>query len=589
MIPRPVLGVGCPAAMSPVRPAAARSLALCLLLLAACGRERVVASACREDPDCETGLLCEDYRCVPANTKACEVVLDGNPVLQPAPYAANFGDVDVPDSALTLQLHNIGNCTLTLYEMGLEKGADSPFTCEACSGSFPVEIFPGRSRDVKLGFRAKAVGAVSDSLKILSDDREFSELKVPIRANFLGIPDLRVAPNPVDFGFVAQATMKAKTVRITNNGTGVAGLTVESIALDPPATEDFELVGLPELPLALPPVGTDESAIHALELRYHPRTSAQHAVALVVTSDKGVVRVPVSGSALGPPKLNLNPASIDLGNVPLGTTNVLPLTLTNEGGSPLQVTYTWGGPSPTTDLFATPLLVPAVAPGAYTTLNVAFTATSAGPVSGLLMLSTNDPTRPSVTVQVNAVGVPGPGPQVVKVEMVYDNGSDSAFDSDLRNVDLTLEHPFGFVCNKQNPSPTNWGAYGSPAWISFAPKEEPERIVLPGVTQDGTFRVMLSYQEDCASLPTDLAAGLLGISVDVLIAYLSGGASIPVGGAQVGQLIGDVCLSKKNSNATVRVYTNGALIKEKTVSLSKKGDTTYALDLVRTNGVFTAK
>ncbi|MEN9797434.1 MAG: hypothetical protein RL653_1130, partial [Pseudomonadota bacterium] len=125
----------------------------------------------------------------------------------------------------------------------------------------------------------------------------------------------------------------------------------------------------------------------------------------------------------------------------------------------------------------------------------------------------------------------------------------------------------------------------------FAPKEEPERIVLAGAQQDGTWRVMLSYQEDCSSLPTELTAGLLGISVDALIAYLTGGASagLPVGGQDVGNLISNVCLSKKNSNATVRVYTNGALIKEKTVSLSKKGDTTYALDLVRTNGVFSTK
>lgn len=577
--------------MFPATRTVARSFALVLLLLSACGREKVIASACREDPDCQEGFLCEAYRCVPAQTKACEVVIDGNPVLQPDPYSANFGDVDVPDSVLDLKLHNIGNCTLTLFEMGLEKGSASPFTCEACGGNFPVEIFPGRSWDVKLGFRARTVGAVMDSLKILSDDREFGDLKVPVRANFIGIPDLRVAPNPVDFGFVAQGAMRAKTLKLTNNGTGTAKVTVEALALDPPSTPDFELVGLPELPLTLSPVGTDETAIHAFELRYHPRTSAQHQVELVVTSDKGLLRVPLSGSALGPPKLVLSPTSIDLGNVPLGTTNALPLTLANEGGSPLQVSYAWGGPAPTTDLFASPLVLPAVEPGKYTTLNVAFTATAPGPVSGLLILSTNDPQKPSVTVQVTAVGVPGPGPQVVKVEMVYDNGSDSAFDSDLRNVDMTLEHPYGYVCNKQNPNPTNWGNFGSPTWISFAPKEEPERIVLAGAQQDGTWRVMLSYQEDCSSLPTELTAGLLGISVDALIAYLTGGASagLPVGGQDVGNLISNVCLSKKNSNATVRVYTNGSLIKEKTVSLSKKGDTTYALDLVRTSGVFSTK
>ena len=108
--------------------------------------------------------------------------------------------------------------------------------------------------------------------------------------------------------------------------------------------------------------------------------------------------------------------------------------------------------------------------------------------------------------------------------MTYDNGADNAFDKDLRNVDMTLEHPFGYVCNKQYPHPTNWGELRQRRrWISFGAKEEPERIVLADATQDGTYRVMVQYMEDCSSLPTELLAGLLGISVDALIAYLSGG------------------------------------------------------------------
>ena len=42
-------------------------------------------------------------------------------------------------------------------------------------------------------------------------------------------------------------------------------------------------------------------------------------------------------------------------------------------------------------------------------------------------------------------------------------------------------------------------------------------------------------------------------------------------------------------NSRHGVYVNGAIIKEKTVSLGKKGDSLYALDLVRSGGKFTAK
>ena len=39
----------------------------------------------------------------------------------------------------------------------------------------------------------------------------------------------------------------------------------------------------------------------------------------------------------------------------------------------------------------------------------------------------------------------------------------------------------------------------------------------------------------------------------------------------------------------MRVFVNGQVIEEKTVTLGKKGDTAYALDLVRSGGTFSAQ
>ncbi|MGA9524657.1 MAG: choice-of-anchor D domain-containing protein [Myxococcaceae bacterium] len=565
-----------------------------LVLLAAslsmsCDEDRLVDTPCEEDSHCPSGYLCDAFRCVPAESKSCEVVIDGNPILQPSPYAVSFGELDTPEATQRVALHNIGTCTLTLYEASLGLGAESAFGCEACASGFPLEIFPGRSRELDIAFKAKAVGQVSDELVILSDDRDFPELRVPLHAKFLGVPDLRVAPNPVDFGYVAQGRQAVKAIQISNQGTGTASIVVESVTFEP-STQDFSLSLAPTEPVTLAPAESDPEAVLALQLQYHPRSTAKHQVELRVKTSKGEVRVPVSGNAETPPKLAFSPAAIDLGRVPLGQTNAKPLTLVNEGGAPLQIQYTWGGPKPSTDLFATPTVIPSIAAGQYVELQVAFTATAVGPVSGLLVLSSNDPSRPSLTIPVSAEGIPGPGPAVVKLEMTYENGSDSAFDEDLRNVDMSLEHPYGYVCNKEYPSPANWGSYGSPTWISFGAKEEPERIVLADAQQDGTYRVMLQYAEDCASLPTELAAGVLGISVDALIAYLTGGAGTGViDGGDLAEMIQNLCLDHRNTNVTVRAFVNGALINEKTVTLGKKGETTYVLDLVRSGGTFSAQ
>ncbi len=557
----------------------------CVLFATGCDKPKLVASTCRADDDCEAGYLCENYECVPREAKACDVVTEGNPILQPSPHTVDFGTVDAQAALLqTITLHNIGNCTLTLFEATL-KDTGVGFTCDLCNTTFPKEIWPNRSVDVTISYAPGAVRESVTELTLLSDDKEYPTLRVPIRADYIGTPQLVAAPNPVDFGYTAEGRLTRRTVSLSNQGTGTAPLTITGLALSPADTMDFSLVDPMTLPRTLAPVTVDQQAVESLEVRYTPRTLADHQADLVVTTTKGTFTVPLKGSSASAPKVTVNPQDLDLGDVTLGTTASRTLTVVNEGGAALTVKPTWGGMSFTTDFSTAPQVVPDVAPGQYVEVQVQVTATREGLLQAILNVETNDPLRPIVSIPVRARGVLGAGGEVVKLEMTYDNGSDNAFDSDVRNVDMTLEHPFGYVCNKQTPNPMNWGNYGSASWLAFAPKEEPERIILADSRQDGTYRVMVSYQEDCASIPTQLLAGILGISVEVLIGYLTGGL-VPIPGQDVGNLISNICLSKKSTTVTVKVYVNGNLVSEKNKSLGRKGDTAYVLDLVRSSGTF---
>jgi hypothetical protein len=136
--------------------------------------------------------------------------------------------------------------------------------------------------------------------------------------------------------------------------------------------------------------------------------------------------------------------------------------------------------------------------------------------------------------------------------------------------------------------PMNWGAFGNPTWIAFGQHEEPERIVLPDAQQDGVYRVMLQYAEDCSSVPTGLVAAVLGISLDALIAYLSGGL-INLDSQQISDAIDDLCVNHSSASVTVAVYVNGNIVAEVPARLSRKGDYLYALDLVRQGGQFTVQ
>ena len=561
--------------------------AVLALSAVSCGKEKLIVTACRDDAACPEGELCDDFKCLPQAAKACDVVVDGNPILQPDPYYVNFGDLDITHADSTITLHNIGNCTLTLFEATLGKGSASPFGCDLCNASFPIEIFPGRTASFPVFFDAQKVGAASDELKILSDDKEFPELRVPLRANYLGAPKVRVTPNPIDFGYVAQGRQGLKNVQVVNVGTGVAPVTIDSIELSDPVSQDFSFTEAFMGPKSLKPITLDTTAVVPMELHYTPRSTAKHSMELVVKTSKGEVRVPITGNAETPPKMVLNPLQIDLGDVPLGTTNLTKLTISNEGGADLTTSLIWGGTNPNTDIFTNPTAVPAIKGGTFVEVQVGFTATKLGPATGLLNIASNDPAKPAIAIPVTANGIAGAGGQVVKLEMVFENGTDRVFDNDVRNVDMTLEHPFGYICNKGTPNPTNWGAYGKPTWLAFAPKEEPERIVLADAQSNGTYRVMLQYVESCKSLPTGLLATILGISSELLIGYLTGGVLVP-DGTDVAKMVEQMCLSKGSSAATVRVYVDGQLIKEKTVTLGTKGDSVYAVDLIRGTTGFTA-
>jgi hypothetical protein len=565
---------------------------------------KLVVTSCVKDSDCKADELCVDGTCVAQSKFRCDVVQSGAGVLQPAPHVVDFGTTGSDLVSQTITLRNIGNCSLTIFDAKID-GKDSPFTCTNCSDKdFPIEIFPMRQKDLTINFTAPKVGSFEDKLELLSDDSEFADLLVPIRARFDGVPKMVVSPDPVKFGYVAQGVDSTRPVQLTNHGTGVATVKVTDVHLDPPDTTAFSLEDsvdhpLPtsDKPIVLDPTGVDPRAEYVFTVHYHPREVADSQVDLVIVTDTpqvGTLRVSVSGTSQTPPQLSVSPQTVDFGSVPLGQMMALPLTLVNQGGSALNLTYSFrnncppNNPKCSTDFSFTPATLPPIDPGGFFEMQVFVQPTSIGPIQGLLIIGSNDPSRPTTTIQIAAEGI-NSGMVVAKVEVNYDNGTDGAFDDDLRRLDFSLESPYGFLCDKADPKPTDWGDFGNPSWMALGAKLNPQRVILVGPKQDGKFRVLLQYTEDCASLPSQLLASLLGISVDVLIAYLTGGV-VNIDPGAVSKAIDQLCFSHQATSATVTVWINGVAIAEKTdVTLSKKGDFKYALDLTYENGKFTAQ
>ena len=132
----------------------------------------------------------------------------------------------------------------------------------------------------------------------------------------------------------------------------------------------------------------------------------------------------------------------------------------------------------------------------------------------------------------------------------------------------------------------SWGVEGMPRWSAAPPDKNPERVVLADVMQDGVYKVQLAYVEDCSSLPTALAAMLLGIGTDELIRYLSDGM-ISVGQERVAMVIESTCVQRRSTSGSLTVKITNKPMMQIPIRMGAKGEFREVLKLRSTNGRFT--
>lgn len=104
------------------------------------------------------------------------------------------------------------------------------------------------------------------------------------------------------------------------------------------------------------------------------------------------------------------PSSISIGDVNIGMSKTVPVTITNTGSAPLSVAgcviATCAAPQNNTNVFTIVDCPTApINPGQTITINVTFTPTACGDSSVCLSLQTNDPKNPQITVRLTGNGV----------------------------------------------------------------------------------------------------------------------------------------------------------------------------------------
>ncbi len=212
-------------------------------------------------------------------------------------------------------------------------------------------------------------------------------------------PDISVAPTSVDFGNVETGTTSDMIVTVSNVGT--ADLNVSALNI---TAGEFTIIS-PATPVVITPFNSADVTV-----RFSPTAIGLQSGDLEITSDdpdEGLVTVPLSGNGTPPPPnepdINVSPSSLDYGQVVVGSTKDLNLTVENLGLQTLTVS----------DLTATNATFTVVSPavpfdvlsGGSQDVVVRFTPVSETVEAGDFEITSNDPDEGLVTVALSGEGV----------------------------------------------------------------------------------------------------------------------------------------------------------------------------------------
>ena len=316
------------------------------------------------------------------------VSLTGNgvrPIVSLNKNALSFNTQRVgnPSAAQTVVVTNNGTDTLNVSAVNMT----GPY---AVTPNDAFTLAPTGTRTLSVTFTPSTTGPASGSLSLLTDDTNPS-----VDLTGTGIkPVVSLDKTGLTFGPQRVGTPSAsQSVVVTNNGTDT--LSVSAVNISGPFTVT------PNAAFTLAPTQTT-----TLLVRFNPAAAGPASGALALTTDDTVAPNPsvnLTGDGVKP-TATLSTNTLAFGSQRVGTPSTPPqtVTVTNTGTDSLQVfNVAVGGGEPFT---VTPTSF-ALAPGTNTTLTVTFAPTIAGPLTGTVTLTTDEPDNANPTISLTGTGV----------------------------------------------------------------------------------------------------------------------------------------------------------------------------------------
>ncbi|MBI2373718.1 MAG: choice-of-anchor D domain-containing protein [Deltaproteobacteria bacterium] len=426
--------------------------------------------------------------------------------LEIEPLALSFGGLHVGQAQTkAFFVKNIGGVThqlTTLVFLSSSSTIAGELSITSSTAPTPISLAP--SERIQIDVRYVPTDARADTDRVVVEStglRATAFVDITAIADPAPTPRIVVTPSPLAFGQVEVGQTKPLNVRIENQGN--ADFTLTSITIEP-AGAPFSSMGAPADGSVFPP-----SDAEVFPVEFAPVRSGAAAAELVVKSTDPAnpeIRVPLTGEGTNAPvpSIFVDPIPVVFGQVPRGIPASRPVLIRNDGSANLVVsvvrlTNDRGGrfrlvspPAPGTTLF----------PGQPTTFNVEYSDNGVvASYTGTLEIQSNDPTRATVTVPLQASTAPPPPAETdIVLTLTWTVPSGQTLD-----VDLHLLRPNGTFfglpsdCCFCNSNP-EWGMNGQTEDNPFLDRDDlvgpgPENINL-SVAETGTYEVVIHYYSD---------------------------------------------------------------------------------------------
>jgi len=327
-----------------------------------------------------------------------------------------FGSVSVLDGEVlqTFTIHNVGEDDLTIDDVEIDYVGTSQ-DLGVYSLTFPgnLTLAPGGSLDVEVTFDPDQAGDLNAVLNVLSDDPENPSYAIELIGRGIE-PDIVVLESSgqhdnddvVGFEQVKAGETESLVITIQNGGEDTLVLdnwttTHSAFSLDPASPTISSLA---------------PGATLQLTVQYTPTTEGQHAGEIRIYTndpDEATYEVQVTGTAVAPAirvteqSGVANDGLLEFGDVYVGQTAVIAVTVHNDGDAPLVLL----GYESNNELVAVqPDTAITIQPGQSETVNVTFTPAWELNEAGVVTLLSDDPADPRHEIQVTGRGVPEPAP-----------------------------------------------------------------------------------------------------------------------------------------------------------------------------------